>query len=175
MSVIGPASFGTSFPVSPLDGHVHVLTDSTTASTWQWTFRWNNSSTNADKWELVGGSNASRYEITTFSTSSATDVTDANAPTFTIPRGGVYQLEFGVGISNGSSGSTGTMTLRKAGVNVTGATVAGNGQGFMQGSRLIDVTCATNDVISFVFKSSNASFSQGFSLRWLRVRPIRVS
>lgn len=49
----GAQTYGTSLPGSPTDGQVHVLVDSATASTWQWTMRYN-SARATNKWECIG-------------------------------------------------------------------------------------------------------------------------
>jgi hypothetical protein len=58
---VSPATapgYGTSLPVSPVDGQEYILVDSTTNPTYQWRFRYNAASASAYKWEFIGGTPA---------------------------------------------------------------------------------------------------------------------
>lgn len=168
-------SVGTSLPGSPADGDEYVLVDSTTAPTYALHFRYASGISDANKWVYIGGGPIRAFEASTFSTASTTDVTDANAPSITIPRAGVWLVEFGVRLGNGSSGSFGTMTLYNAGVSAS-KSVDGNAQGTMQGLNVTQLTvAAANDVLSVRHKSSTGSFSQGFQQRWIKATPLRVA
>src|SRR5438105_13947677 len=54
LNAINPAP-ATTLPVSPQDGDWALLTDSTTAPTYSWRFRYDATSTSAYKWEYFGG------------------------------------------------------------------------------------------------------------------------
>jgi hypothetical protein len=60
----GGAHYAITLPGSPVDSQEAVLVDSLTLATYQWRFRWNNSSVNTDKWEFIGGSPAKAQILT---------------------------------------------------------------------------------------------------------------
>lgn len=59
-----PSTYGTTLPVSPVDGQEHTLVDSLTNPTYSWRFRYNASSTSTFKWEFVGGPPIYAYQDT---------------------------------------------------------------------------------------------------------------
>jgi hypothetical protein len=81
---------GTSLPGSPTDGQLYELVDSLTTPTWSWLLRYAAGSSNADKWEFIGG--PPKASITspggTGSSTSAVDV--PGGASLVIPRSGVY-------------------------------------------------------------------------------------
>ena len=85
----------TALPAYPGDGDTCVLVDSLTAATYAWPLVYVAGSSNADKWECVGGSAAFIAVEAAQGTTSAT-ATDlgTDGPTFTTPRPGVYQIDF---------------------------------------------------------------------------------
>jgi len=85
------ATYGTSFPASPLDGQRHILVDSATTPTYQWEFRYNASSTSAYKWEFVGG--APIYSYMSDAPSIASGWAIVTTPQVTPPRPGVYLIQ----------------------------------------------------------------------------------
>lgn len=88
----GTSNYGTTLPTSPYDGQEAVLVDSITNSTYQWHFRYNASATSPSKWEYVGG--VPLHTIGgSISTSSTTPVAVTGAPTTTVPRTGLYNME----------------------------------------------------------------------------------
>ena len=87
-------AYGTSLPVSPVDGQEAVLVDSLTAPTYQWTFRYNAGSTATAKWEFVGGVPWTGIGGS-ISTAANTWSDLTSGPTFTVPRAGIYHAECG--------------------------------------------------------------------------------
>jgi hypothetical protein len=86
----------TSLPASPVDGQQAVLTDSLTAPTYTWRFRYNASSASPYKWEFIGGSPASEeLAIQEALTTTAQWVDLATVgPSVVLPRAGDYFVEF---------------------------------------------------------------------------------
>lgn len=102
------ASYGTSFPASPIDGQIFTFVDSLTAPSYQWTFRYNANNTSANKWEFIGG--APKYvgnsNAVTLSTGSfGAVVPDLN---FTLPRSGIYSFNARMRILSQTAAPTGT-------------------------------------------------------------------
>jgi hypothetical protein len=101
--------YGTTLPATPSDGQLAILVDSTTAPTYRWTFRFNNSIT-TNKWEYIGG---------TAMISAAQTLSQANTTTWrftatllTVPRAGVYDTI----IRSLTSTGTGAQPLYTVGV-----------------------------------------------------------
>ena len=107
----GNAGYGTSLPASPTDGMEYVLVDSTTLPTYQWRFRYNNGSSNTDKWEFVGGapyqiSGAPNAVLNTGTQVAATAAYWFTGMSFTTPRAGVWTVEGSAEIDPVASVST---------------------------------------------------------------------
>jgi len=166
----------TSVPTTIVDGQEVLLVDFLTTPNWHWRLRYNAFSTATYKWEYIGGIPAIAFEGASFSTSSVTDVQDlvSSPPAFQINHPGIYRVEFGAKLQNGSTGSFGTITLYNGGVS-TSVTLNGNGQGVMQGSVITNVIGSFGGVVEMRFKSNNASFSQTFSQRWIQLTPIAIN
>ena len=84
LPVIG---IGTSLPASPFDGQEYILTDSLTAPTYAWRFRYVASITDAYKWVFIGGYAIRNFEATSVLPTSTYVV---YGPVLTIPRPGIY-------------------------------------------------------------------------------------
>ncbi len=89
----------TTLPGSPSDGQQAILTDSTSAPTYNWFFQW---SAAASKWIFIGGSPAYSEVQTAEATTSTTYVALTTAgPSFTVPRAGDYYVSIGAAIDPG--------------------------------------------------------------------------
>jgi len=108
----GPTiTYATTPPGSPATGDIWYCVDSTTVPTFQWTFRWNGSSSNADKWEFVGGapyqiSGAPNAVLNTGTQVAATSAYWFTGMSFTTPRAGVWTVEGSAEIDPVASVST---------------------------------------------------------------------
>jgi hypothetical protein len=98
-------SYGSSFPSGAIDGVEALITDSPSAPTYVWRFRYNASSSSAYKWEFMGGAPAF---------AAASPSADLNTMTslgggwwrhtgFTLPKNGDYRLSGSVSILNNDS------------------------------------------------------------------------
>jgi hypothetical protein len=171
-------AYATTLPASPADGDVAVLVDSTTVPTYQWMFRWNNGSSNADKWEFMGGAPGRVTVDTDENTSSAAYTNLAtNGPTFTVLRAGQYRIAFGhIGGATSSAQSRMTVKLGAAAAADTEASTQSNTAtiGTSQSRALPQKTLAASDVVLCQYKSVDAT-STGFRYRWMEITPVRVS
>ena len=80
----------TTLPASPVDGQVAVLTNSLTAPTYSWRFRYNAGSSSAYKWEFIGGAPLTVQSETAQTVTGASfgDLSPINS--ITLPRAGDY-------------------------------------------------------------------------------------
>lgn len=116
---IGPVTFATTFPASPVDGMEHILVDSITAPTYQWRFRYVSAKA-TNKWVFIGGSpaivEAASQENHATVNSYAALGTVIN---FSIPVGGDYITELGALLATG--GAIGTALRMSYDIGATGA------------------------------------------------------
>ena len=174
----GSSAYGTSLPGSPVDGQIFTLVDSTTNPTYQWTFRYNASSTSAYKWEFIGGS-SSYAEVQAGESPTAgggyVAMTTAG-PSFALPRAGDYIVEIGAYIVAANSqtfmsydiGATGAVDADSCGLTPAGGTATGGAVGrsrLKTGLTAVTLTC----------KYKSAGGGQNVAYRFIMVRPIRVS
>jgi hypothetical protein len=99
------ASYGIALPASPADGQEAILVDSLTVPTYQWRFRWNAGSTNADKWEFIGGIALSGGNGAAANAPGGGYAALANPVAVTLPRPGVYDLQYGGEGATGRAGN----------------------------------------------------------------------
>lgn len=175
-------AYGTSLPASPYDTQLAVLVDNASTPTYQWMFRYNAGSANADKWEFVGGSPALAEVVTDETTSSTTYAALTTAgPSFTIPRAGVYEISVGFDVV--SPDNSGGINMMSYDIGGTGAADADATSGQRQGTwarcsyygmpRIKTGIAASASIVSKYRITAGAS--QHFANRRLLVRPVRVS
>jgi hypothetical protein len=112
--------FGTALPGSPVDGQEFVLTDSLTAPTYSWRFRYV-AAKSSDRWIFVGGAPRQATPIggsITTSSMSAVDLT--SGPTLVVPVSGQYIVQHNCRAQANAAGLDGLSS------QVTGS-VSGNG------------------------------------------------
>lgn len=183
------AGYGTALPGSPTDGQEYILVDSTSAATYQWRFRYNNSRA-SNKWEFVGGTPiiAQDNDQSTRSSASYGDLADtADSPSITVPKAGEYLLRFGCQFDNVAFADvTGYMSYSN------GATAATDAVGVISkpkiqeeggvdrlapvaASRTSQITVASaSDQLVMEYRTSNGN-QITVSRRWMTLTPIRVS
>jgi hypothetical protein len=171
--------YGTALPSAPFNGQEFVLVDSTTNPSYQWRFRYNGDNATSYKWEFSGG--APGFAQNTGSSSRTNtaygDLADAATPTFTVPRAGVYLIDFGaVWALGGSQTAYANIQVNSStpGDDVDAIQWGDNG-GTPQntGARLTTKTLAASDTLKIVYRSTASSIT--ISRRWMRVTPVRVS
>ena len=173
--------YGTSLPGSPSDGDIAVLVDSTTLPTYQWMLRYNNGSSNTDKWEFVGGASAMVQVTAAETTSSTTYVALTTAgPSFALPRAGVYIVE--IGFRKGGTGGQGNVMSYDIGgtgavdadMVVVGDPIGGGSSIGGSASRAMPKTGLTALTLTAKYRVMAATTGT-FQDRWMRVTPVRVS
>lgn len=176
-----PPTYGTTLPASPADGQQAILVDSTTSPTYQWLFRYNNGSSNTDKWEFVGGTSPGATVATSETTASVSYVDLATAgPSVTVPRAGVYEVRFGNDVQNGTASQDNFSTIKigaAAGSDSNSLRGLANGTGgsnvFHTSRTRILTGVAASDVLKMQYRVSGGTGA--FVNRWLTVTPVRVS
>jgi len=172
----GNAGYGTSLPASPTDGMEYILVDSTTLPTYQWRMRWNNGSSNTDKWEFVGGS--SPVILVAANESRATNSYGAlttAGPSFTCPRAGQYSVAIGHNRLTGTSNLT-YMSFDIGGTGaVDGNAAVAQGDQRAGATRFVQITVASAPTtLTAKYRCDNTT-SSNWSDRWMQVIPLRLS
>jgi hypothetical protein len=176
--------FGTSLPASPVDGQEYILTDSVSAPTYVWRFRYNNQSASAYKWEFIGGA-PKRVEVATLESTATTgswlDLATVG-PSFTVPRAGDWATTMSL-IYSGTTASS----LSNVGVAQGAGTPAGSVGIFAHPTGTISsgqvvlpnqVHTGVSASVELRMRYNHTAFSAGtasFSSRTLSVVPVRVS
>jgi len=182
LNAISPAP-ATTLPGSPANGDWAILVDSTTVATYQWMFRYNGGSSNADKWEFMGGPPVLvtvDTDESTASTGSWLNLT-TSGPNFTAPVAGVYDVTACAGTWNSSATAINYIGLTTAdgtpgAANITAVTVA-TAATFLRDSlgtvskRYTGV--AASDVLRLRYQTNGGTAH--WLNRWMRILPVRVS
>jgi hypothetical protein len=168
---------GTSPPASPVTGDLWLYT----GSGFYWLFVYDSSETTY-KWKSIGGPPVMVKVATGDALASATYVDLTNVgPSFTLPRGGDYNISFGanfvtvgtaadiVSVSPSIAGST-PVDADAAQHAFPGAGGASVGSSIANSKPL--TSRASGDVIKLMYKRVNNSFT--VKERWLTVTPVRV-
>jgi len=99
-------TYGTSLPASPVDGQEAVLVDSITNPQYVWRFRYNASSTQAYKWEFVGGYPYWTAVVGAENFNGINAWVDANTnvgPQIAAPRAGQYNISASASIASSTA------------------------------------------------------------------------
>ena len=176
----GPTfTYGTTPPGSPVGGDIWYCVDSITLPTFQWAFRYNDGSSNTDKWEFVGGL-PKIIAVDTFETTTSDTAVDLATvgPTFTVPRAGVYQLRVYASTQNDTAGANYADVYYKVGSAAAVAIMrAGNASAntlFVNAVEIGDITVAASTAVKMQY-SRNAGGTASFRNRKMVVTPVRVS
>lgn len=186
-SGILPAQYVTSLPSSPVDGQeVYYVVDSSNKVIWH--MRYNAGSGSSYKWESVGGSPYISNQGG--GTVSSGNPANLSGPSFTLPRAGDYEIEFGfyAGYNGGAPGCGSAYgQLRVGGSTVTtlGGVVRSGASGQPSFERRDSTATRHNGASAsqvvdtrFYFNSGNCNESgesAGISDIWLRVIPVRIN
>jgi hypothetical protein len=176
-SGIGQLSAATSAtpPGSPVDGQLWLYP---VGGGIVWQFRYNAGSASAYKWEFIGGApiyfNAGSLTLATANV--FTDI--GSGPTFTLPRGGDYLVQFACQVQAVAYASPYNIDLQALagatpGPLVTFVATAGFGGVFLNSTVVLSGRSAA-EVVKIQGRIASAQ-STTFSNPWLYVTPIRVS
>jgi hypothetical protein len=156
-----PIPLVTALPATPFDGQEVVLTDSLTAPTYTWRFRYVAAKA-SNKWVFVGGS---RFIAVTVANnlinSGAWGDASTPGPSLTLPLAGEYDISVGMTVSSGSGTDVSLgMSFAKGavaadGVNAFWGLSAASGIAvYVQADRTTRVTVAAPTVLACKYASS---------------------
>lgn len=177
-------TIGTALPGSPVDGQEFILTDSLTAPTYAWTFKYVAGISDANKWVFIGGSPAVSETSTDSTVGSATYVDPTSTVvSITVPRAGVYIIDYGYTVTGlntadtfqwyGSPkiGAAATLDADAAGWFL--GTSSGNAGGGSP-SRWQRKTLAASDLIKMQYRGNGAT-SKTLDSQFLKITPVRIA
>jgi len=175
-----PSLYDVTLPTAQLyDGMECTLVDILATPTYQWRFRYNAGSTNADKWEFIGGAPARAETVgpdNVTATGPAVDI--PNGPSLTVPRAGVWEYSFGADGYNSLAGINFVLCVRRGAITgglndgVSGRTATA-GADSLSLSRSVRSTLGAGDVLWMQAYANGGTAS--FRSRWLSLLPVRVS
>jgi len=171
-----PVQYGTSLPVSPVDGQEAILVDSLTAPTYQWRFRYNAGSSSAYKWEFVGGAPPRVASAASQSISSTSPVSFSPAVSATLARAGEYRVTISAQIDATGGSNNGHSQLRIGG-GADAAYLSLRSTGTNQpnaGYRTIPVTVTAGQTVEYR-ASVEAATAINFNWATLEIIPARVA
>lgn len=177
-----PVTYGTSLPVSPLEGQEAILVDSVTTPSYQWRFRYDPNISDANKWVFVGGA-AGCTIVAALENAPGTSYAALTTPgpSFTVPRAGDYLIEIGADMST-SNGPGSNQAVMSYDIGVTAAVDADSARVYSGGAWVTGVgamslskkSLAAGTTLVAKYKyTPNASAS--FARRFMRVTPVRVA
>ena len=170
-------STSIAFPASPRDrDEVYVVVDSAEGIVWH--FRYRAASSDASKWEFVGGPPLTARIDTDQSTASGTFTNlTTTGPTVTAPFAGDYLVS---GRSNSYNSGVATNLMSYA-VGATAASTTNAGQGAIAAANYSLMLPFSNrhDGVSastaFTAKYATTAGTANFRYRWMSLLPVRVS
>lgn len=177
--------YSTSLPASPIDGQEAVLTDSLTAGTYAWRFRYNSSAVSAYKWDFIGGAPVNALVGASESCASTSYIDLASVgPSITLPRAGDYLVTFGGRFEMNTGNTAASQMLGYITVKL-GASASGDTESLtlstytpyelpINTARTILLTGrAASDVLKLQYKRNTGTVQ--IANRFIGVIPVRVS
>lgn len=172
----GVPGVGLALPASPVDGDEYTLVDSLTVPTYQWRFKYVASITDAYKWVYVGGVGRGVEQLGL--TATSTSFIDIPGAVITVPRAGIWSVEFGADVYGSAAGqyiqiapkfgAAAANLVDSAGIPTL--TAAGNSMTVM---RWLTKTVAASTAIQLQQVTNGGT---GYSRYvWLKITPVRVS
>jgi hypothetical protein len=171
-----PPAYGTTLPASPVNGQEAILVDSVTAPTYQWRFRYNASSSSIYKWEYVGGTDYFAVlgaQESRPGSIGAGDLTTVG-PSLTIPRNGIYAVQWGALINNAGQNQYGGAVLTTAAGGRLGGMEADISAPTWSAVSVMDSVTITSGGIKLQYFNNNSG-AVTFGNRWISARPVRIS
>ena len=165
------SEYGTTLPVTPSDGQMAILTDSTTDPHYHWQVRYNASNTSAHKWEFIGG--------TPYWSTPAADISHANittyrisAVTLTVPVAGLYEVVLWASHHTGSGGSAAYLVAVNSGTSFTETILpATSGALYYLDGR----TLAASDVLAVAYRAITGGITYNLKNACINLRPVRLT
>jgi hypothetical protein len=179
--------FGTALPTPPagVDRVIFVLVNSLTNPTYKWKLQWNAGSTNADKWEYIGGTEAlvtvNSADGSNQGNSVWSQYTPVAGPSFTCPRAGLYRVHYGIRNNGNAGGSTTWIGVQVNGVNPAAGTdflTLQVGNAGMPGlSTIVDAAIPSSGsaILALIVMDSDTTRRNAQQQRWMSIRPVRLS
>lgn len=172
------AAYGSSPPVSPVDGQWWIFpVDTTNGVTWK--FRYNSSSASSFKWEFIGGPPLHIAVDTNETTSSLTYVALTTPMTVVLARAGDYDVHHGM-VDNQTVTSS-TSGFQSFDVGATPATdndaawtgIAAGAQPLSASTRRRKTGIAAATTLTFKHRVNGGTGA--FINRWATIYPVRIS
>ena len=177
-------SFGTALPGSPSDGDLFILTDSTSAPTYQWLLRYVAAKA-SNKWVCIGGVPL-EAEVATAETTTSTTYTALTTagPNVVVPVAGDYFVEQGFTLIKNQASSEGWMSYDIGGTGAvdadgvfaqaryTGTSNENVGNSVMRRKKKAALTAVT--LTSKYRQEANAGSAASFQNRWMSLMPIAI-
>ncbi len=167
------------FPSDPIDGQEHVLVDDLVNPTYQWRFRYNETSSSPYKWEFIGGAplliQAGIGVYDTVVTANTWTLL-AHQLKYTVPISGDWYALTGASCGGGSGGDFADLSIGNNAVVpnpliVTASQFGGSGfWGMSVPARL--TVAAAGGYLAPVYRGSSVGIK--FQNRWIQVQPVRV-
>ena len=164
----------TTLPGSPVDGQMAILSDA--GRTFQWLCRYE-AAASTYKWLVIGASPLVATVAAAVTTAATAYAALAGGPAITLPRVGIYHVDFGGELAAPSSAARmATAGPGYTAVDDEAAAFLGTATGLATVVQTLAAkTCATAGAITCQYKSDAAASTASFKRRWLRVRPLRVN
>jgi len=171
---------GTTFPTNPLDTQRFVL-QVDVANGVNWTLAYDNAISDAYKWTYGGGAPLSHTVATEQSTTS-TSYTDLATvgPTVTVPKAGVYRVDYGATLQNSVRDSDtvvgvhyGSTPVDGEAIQAEGIVISGSVIRTSQSRSIVVTVTAASQAVKLQYKVGSGTGT--FRNRWIIVTPIRVS
>lgn len=178
LAALGPGAPVLTLPGSPSNGQQVILTDSLTVPTYNWLLQYNSAITDANKWICVGGAPATSEILTAQTTALTATFQDLATvgPSFTIPRAGIYDIEFSVDASITASpgGVAAKLGAAATSLNDGGFVLVAVGGDGSAAVALIRRTLAAADLVKLQYQGQTPS-ANTYLRRRLFVMPVRVA
>jgi hypothetical protein len=170
-------SYDTTLPGSPINGQEAILVDSLTNPSYQWRFRYNTGSSDASKWEFVGGMPGFVLGVEDPGLMTNTAPQLIATPAFVIPRLGRYVVEFGAFMQSYSASQFDMFIDITDGTNVSPNQLRFVPVAQFNGATVMHAesrSASAGVTLQMRHWGSNTN-QRSLAPRWIKVTPVRVS
>jgi hypothetical protein len=168
----------TALPASPFDGQEVILTDSLTAPTYTWRFRYV-AAAPSNKWVFVGGAPGYAEVLTAQAMSSTTFAALAtDGPAVTLPVAGDYLVEIGYRIAAATAVTFSFMSFAigatpASDVDAAHCEISTGATGRFSVARAIRKTGLPATTLTAKYRLSSVA-NTTFDNRWMKATPVAV-